>query len=405
MKEARQPMKVLHIISCLVEADGHALFCARLAAELQGRGGVNRILTCPHVDGLPVLAPAHPDVEIVMIQGRVRRLLNIAWVGGIRQTVEREMGQFSPDIVHVHGFWHPLVHEGVMAAKRFGAPVVLSPQGSLTPWAMQFRAWKKRLAWLLYQRQSFYAADVYHACSAAEAADLRRFRVCKPVCIVPIGCDLPAEMRGVLPQERKRAVLFLGRLHPKKGVDVLIKAWSRLKDQPSALSTWQLIIAGPDERGTADVLKKMAREQGVADSVLFQDAVYGAEKNKLYQAADLFVLPSHSENFGAAVVEALSYGVPVIATRATPWAELQANRCGWWIDVGVTALTAALHEALELDDASRRDMGVRGRELVLRRYTWASVAAQMATVYEQAVENYSGERPEIRTQKTVSLAL
>ena len=392
-------MKVLHIISCLVEADGHALFCGRLASELQGGGVVNRILTCPHVDGLPLLAPANPDVEIRITHGRVRRLLNIAWVRGLRQAVEREVAQFAPDIVHVHGFWHPVVHAGVMAAHRRGVPVVLSPQGSLTPWAMQFRAWKKRLAWLLYQRRSFYAVDIYHSCSTEEVEDLKRFRVCKPVCTVPIGCDLPAELRSPLPPERTRAVLFLGRLHPKKGIDVLIEAWAHLKGQssafslqPSAFSKWQLLIAGPDESGYAEVLKKMAQQHGVADSVRFENAVYGAEKYRLYQTADLFVLPSHSENFGVSVAEALAMGVPAITTRGAPWKCLEEERCGWWVDIGVAPLAAALQEAMQLSDEDRQAMGRRGAAMVRERFSWERIGLEMARVYDWVLGQ--GDKPD-----------
>ncbi|HEY2151681.1 MAG TPA: glycosyltransferase, partial [Vicinamibacterales bacterium] len=175
-----------------------------------------------------------------------------------------------------------------------------------------------------------------------------------------------------------RAVLFLGRLHPTKGVDLLLRAWARVFER---FPSWRLVLAGYDAAHYAATLKSLAGELGLGDSVRFTGPVEGSERDRLIAGADLLVLPSPSENFGLVVPEALVRAVPVIATHGSPWASLEAERCGWWIPVGVDPLAATLSDALGRPSGALRAMGERGRQFARERFAWQTVTTSMLDLY------------------------
>jgi glycosyltransferase involved in cell wall biosynthesis len=213
--------------------------------------------------------------------------------------------------------------------------------------------------------------------SELEAEGVRLAGLRNPIALVPNGVELPPNATP-LPNGsfHRRRALFLSRLHPKKGLLNLIEAWNKVRPQG-----WELIIAGPDSaRHLAEVQAK-ARGCGLDGTITFSGPIWGEAKTRLFRESDLFVLPSFSENFGLAVAEALACAVPVITTRATPWAEIEERNCGWWIDIGVAPLVHALEQAVSLSPAALREMGLRGRELIKTNYTWESSARKMVQVY------------------------
>ena len=248
----------------------------------------------------------------------------------------------------------------------------------LTPWALSQRKWKKRLAWWLYQRHALAQADLLHVTAPAEVEDVRRLGLANAVAVVPLGVRLPPLRTLRRSADAPHTLLFVSRLQKKKGLLNLMDAWARVRDVASG---WRIVIAGPDQEGYLGEVLARARQRCVAESVDYVGPVYGAKKDALYAAADVFVLPSFSENFGSVVVEALAQGVPVITTKGTPWAELAARRCGWWVDIGVAPLADALRQALGLSDEERREMGARGRELVEEKYRWPAIGRQMRAAY------------------------
>ena len=284
--------------------------------------------------------------------------------------------QSDADLAHIHGLWLPLHHAAVRAARQRGIPYVVSPRGMLEPWALAHRRWKKRLAWQLYQKSDLRGAALLHATSEVEAASIRRLGLRAPIALIPNGVDvpspLPARARGPV-----RRALFLSRLHPVKGLPLLIEAWSRVR--PDA---WELVLAGPDEGGYRAAIEALVRQAGLPDVVTFAGPVADADKWALYRTADLVVLPTHSENFGLVVAEALGAGVPVLTTKGAPWRELETHACGWWTDVSADAIAAALAEATQTPRADLDAMGERGRALVLDRYGWEDAALQVKSAYE-----------------------
>jgi glycosyltransferase involved in cell wall biosynthesis len=291
------------------------------------------------------------------------------------------------DVIHNHGLWlMPNVAAGRIAAKA-RKPFIVSPRGMLSAAALRFSTRRKQLFWFLFQRSAVSKAAAWHATSPEEAHDIRAFGIDAPIAVVPNGIDLAPSVADHDPSRVRRTALFLSRIHPKKGLPNLITAWSKISAQRP---TWQLVVAGPDENEHRAELEALAARLGTT-SVRFVNAVYGAEKHQLLTSADLFVLPTKSENFGLAVAEALSTGIPAIVTKGAPWSGLATERCGWWIDHGVEPLITALLEATALPSTARRDMGSRARSWVARDFSWETVAHQMIDLYEWVSDR--GERP------------
>lgn len=289
------------------------------------------------------------------------------------------------DVAHVHGLWLPLHHAAARAARKARTPLIVAPRGMLEPWALAHKRLKKRVAWHLYQRRDLQMAAALHATSEAEVESIRRRGLTPPVALIPNGVEMPTELPGRVRGERRRA-LFLSRIHPVKGLPLLVEAWARVRP-----SGWELLLAGPDEGGHRAQIEALVRAAGLADVVTFAGPVSDTEKWALYRSADLFVLPTHSENFGLVVAEALGAGVPVLTTRGAPWRELETHACGWWTNVSADALADALRQATATPRADLDAMGERGQALVAERYGWHDVARRMLAVYEHVLGR--AERP------------
>lgn len=280
-------------------------------------------------------------------------------------------------VVHAHGLWlMPNVDAG-LAARRAGKPLVVSPRGMVAEAALRFSARRKQLFWRLLQRGAYARAAAWHATSAQEADEIRAFGIAAPVAVIPNGVDLPEGIASHDSARPRRRLLFLSRLHPKKGLPVLIEAWKALA---SERPDWDLLIAGDDEGGHRAHLEAQVAANEIP-RVTFTGPIYGAAKDAMLRSADLFALPTRNENFGIAVAEALAAGLPVVVTTGAPWAGLATERCGWWIEQGAEPLLGALREATALVPSERRAMGLRGREWMARDFGWDAIGTQMAAVY------------------------
>jgi len=282
----------------------------------------------------------------------------------------------SAQVIHAHGLWQAPGLYAAAAAGRARKPLVISPRGMLSPVALSFSKTRKRVAWWLWQQRALRQAACLHATSEAEYRDIRRLGFTNPVALIPNGIDLPAEDRREAGSVR--TVLSLGRLHPKKGLPQLLRAWARVEH---AFPDWRLRIAGPAEIGHDVELKALTHRLGLA-RISIEGAIYVAEKLAAYRDADLFVLPSLDENFGITVAEALAAGTPVISTTGAPWAGLESEGCGWWVEQGEGPIASALTTAMALPPEQLRSMGAKGRRWMERDFTWQAVAAEMARVYQ-----------------------
>lgn len=299
----------------------------------------------------------------------------------------------SSAVLHSNGLWTAANHWVTHQARRWQVPLIVQPHGMLEPWALAYRGWKKRLALSLYQRRDLEFASLFIATAEQEAESIRQFGLRQPIAVIPNGVELAVgggeNGRGTL-HSTVRTALFLSRIHPKKGLLNLVSAWGQLRPRD-----WRLVIAGPDEDGHLAQVMSSVDQRGITECVEYVGEVEGQRKAELYRDADLFVLPTFSENFGVVVAEALACGLPVITTRGTPWMDLERFGCGWWIDTGVDLLVSTLRKAMSLPEDERKAMGERGRRYV-QRYDWNVIARQTAEVYRWVLAR--GPKPDcVRT--------
>ena len=293
------------------------------------------------------------------------------------QSALRLYGDRKDVIFHMHGLWLMANVYPARIAKRAGTPLVLAPRGMLAPAAINFSKWRKRLMWYAFQARAVEAVSCFHATSEQEYQEIRDFGLRQPVAVVPNGVAVPASPVRAPESRKTRIALYLGRVHPKKGLDRLITAWRKIEDQHSE---WSLRIIGPDEGGYVERLKRQAFELGIG-RVSFEEPLFGVAKAEAFRTADLFVFPTLNENFGMTVAEALAEGTPVICTKGAPWEGLVTHRCGWWIDHGPDQLAACLGDAMSIGRQELAAMGSRGREWMRRDYSWESKARMMRDVY------------------------
>jgi len=291
-------------------------------------------------------------------------------------------------IIHSHGLWIQVSRDSAMIARDKHKPHIVSPRGMLEPWALNNSKLKKMIAGWVFQNRALREVACLHATAQQEAEAFRQFGLKNPIAVIPNGVDAEEYVcktdRAIIninwsQLKGKRLVLFMSRVHPKKGLINLAKVWASLAKK---YSDWHLVIAGPDENGHEAEIRYEIEKAGVEDQVTFTGPAYGEDKKQLLAACDLFVLPTFSENFGIVIAEALASGKPVITTKGTPWQELETHQCGWWIDIGIDPLEAAIKNAMELSDIDRREMGLRGRKLIENNYSWPIVSKQMVSVYK-----------------------
>ena len=322
-----------------------------------------------------------------MANSRVHCIPEWKYIQKMRRQWEELLDKIRPDIVHVNCCWMPGSALAQKWAQSKGYKVVLSPHGMLEPWIMQRHYWTKKLpALLLYQKAAVKKADFLHATAESEKDNLLKLGWNKHVFVVANGVDV-GNIEMKTSWERTGKILFLSRVHPKKGLEFLIEAMSKINGK------LQCLIAGEGEEEYIESLKALALKKGVADRVLFLGGIYGDSKWKFFKDADVFVLPTFSENFGIVVAEALASGTPVITTTGTPWNELNTEHCGWWIDIGTNALVDAFNAFLSLSEEELEVMGRNGRVLTEKRYSAEAVATDFVALYNWIVGN--GKKPKI----------
>jgi glycosyltransferase involved in cell wall biosynthesis len=303
--------------------------------------------------------------------------LRFPYAATLRSAIRQVCDGQQIDILHDHGIWLPANHSAIGVAREKGIPLVVSPRGMLEPWALAYRAWKKTVAWKLYEKRDLASARVFCATSAEEAMSIRNCDCQQPIAVVPNGVYLPERrvrpLRGLGP----RTALFLSRIHPKKGLLVLVEAWKIARPRG-----WRVVVAGPDEGGHRKTVEEAVAAAGLRDVFEFVGPARDEAKARLFEEADIFVLPTMSENFGLVVAEALAHGLPVITTTGAPWKGLREHTCGWWVRPEAGELANAIREATAHSEDEREEMGARGRVWMEQEYSWPSVAKRMRSVYE-----------------------
>ncbi|MDE5417556.1 glycosyltransferase [Labilibaculum sp. DW002] len=284
------------------------------------------------------------------------------------------------DLIHLQHVWDPYIHVMARISRFKGIPYVITPRGMLEPWIMQHNPWKKKLGMFLYQRRDLKKALAIHATCEAETESVCQLGFTNPITIIPNGIDLSTVPEPKIDYGTKKMV-FLSRIHEKKGIELLLEAWKILN-----VMEWVLEIAGEGDADYISELKEKIKSENIPN-VQLVGAQYGDSKWSFLKSADVFVLPTYSENFGIVVAEALVMGVPVITTHGTPWQELESNKCGWWIDLSVKNLAQALQEAITKSPEELNKMGLCGKQLVAEKYDIKAVAKNMKEFYTSIVNN------------------
>ncbi len=358
-------MRILHIIMRLDRAAGTSVFCGEVANGLALTGHEVTIAVLNH--GQDDCYPLDPRVKLVSIGALIK-------AGAL----------YNFDIIHFHALWSPVLHRASRLAHKNRVPVVWSPHGMLTPWAMNNKKWKKILGWWLYQKRDLNKSQLIHVTAQSEKGDVRRLGLDNEVIIAPLGVELKDVSMPMRRSNCKRVLLFVSRVQKKKGLLNLARAWAMLPEK--LRREWCVRIVGPDQEEHTEEVKSECYRLGVASDWMFVGPRYGDELQQEYANAGLFVLPTFSENFGSVVIEALAQRVPVVTTKGAPWAELEKWDCGWWIDIGVDPLAETLKAAMSLTDEQRREMGERGRKLVEEKYTWGVVVKTMVAGYKEVLD-------------------
>ena len=302
------------------------------------------------------------------------------------RTLFREVYEF--DIVHTHGTWYFPQFIAYWAAKRSRTPLIASIHGELSDVRLSYRSFKKKIYSALIQKKILREASGVHALSQKEAQDIMNYAPNNRVIIIPNGvdCDCLEKVpsHGSLGEhytriKDKKVILFLGRIEEGKGLDLLARSAGILCRKRHDV---HFLIAGPDNWGYGVVLKHIVKEEGVLDNVTFTGLLTGQEKHEALAISDIFVLPSRSEGFSVAVLEAMACGLPVIISRQCNFPEVGEKGCGRVINMDAEELSEAL--AVLLDDPGLlKEMGFLGKQLVRKSFALDTISDQMLSAYRE----------------------
>jgi glycosyltransferase involved in cell wall biosynthesis len=282
------------------------------------------------------------------------------------------------DLYHANGLWTYPTHATIQYALKQGKPCVIAPHGMLYAQALQVSAWKKKFTLALFQRTDLKRATCLQVTSQAEIEHIRNFGLTNPVALVPncMNIDLSTQVRRKENEIKKFG--FVGRLNRIKNVDVLLKAWQQLNELTKDA---ELLIIGTGDLEYEKELRSYVFSNQI-NNVSFLGFLNGETLTEKIRSLDFLILPSKSENFGMVVPEALIYGIPVIASKGTPWEELETHYCGWWVDNDVDTLATTIEEAIHLPEEKRVVMGKRGQELIKNNYSVEVVSKKMIRLYD-----------------------
>jgi glycosyltransferase involved in cell wall biosynthesis len=299
------------------------------------------------------------------------------------------------DILSVHGLWQYCSVGSQRWHRQTDRPYVVHPHGMLEPWALGNARWKKRIAAALYENKHLREAACLRALSEAEAQSIRSYGLSNPICVIPNGVDLPdlGETNAKTQSTNARTLLSLGRLHPKKNISNLIRAWKEtFNSQRGGGDRWVLAIAGWDQGAYEAKLRQLTTDLGLLASVVFVGPQFGADKSECYRTCDAFILPSLSEGLPMAVLEAWSYAKPVLMTNECNLPEGFSAKAAIRVGSSSDEISAGLKELVEMSDNDRSAMGTRGRTLVGTTFCWPRIGQQMRVVYDWVIDG--GALPE-----------
>jgi len=354
-------MKVIHYIDSIDKSGGGTTEYIRLLSKALKNDTTISIATGISKDPITI-----EGVAVKFFNNRILRWFSLM------EEFHTFLKNEKPDIVHINGIWSPQNWGFQKVAQKLGIKVVVSPHGMLEPWILSHKPLKKKIALFLYQKKAIQQSVCLHATAQMEAENIQDLGFENPIHIIPNGIYF-SDIKVIKEKYGTKKMIFMSRIHPKKGLELLLEAWRN-----SYTEDWTLEIAG---NGDEDYIVSLIQSVEDLENVRFVGAKYGEEKWDFLRSADVMVLPTHSENFGIVVAEALAVGVPVITTHGTPWEDLEIHKCGWWIDLSVKNLEKVLSKAFNTPTMLLEVMGRKGRELVKNKYDIQVIGKKMIELY------------------------
>ncbi len=293
----------------------------------------------------------------------------------------KKLEECKSDIIQTHNLWTPILHYVAQYARCHQIPYIITPRGTLNPWAINYKSWKKRMALFLYQLNDLKKASCIQVTSMVEAESIRKLGINTPLALIPNNIEIDNYPEKDYEQKSRHKVLFLSRIHPKKGLEPLIKSWACLPNKIK--NGWTLDIVGNyEDIKYYNSLRELIIAEKLDGIVNIINPLFGKDKINKYHEADVFILPTMDENFGMVIAEALACGVPVITTKGAPWEELVTHNCGWWIDDNsIENISNSLIDALSKPKNDLIAMGKRGRELIMTKYSSSVINNQLKLLY------------------------
>ncbi len=302
---------------------------------------------------------------------------------GIKKSIVEET------ILHTQNQWNYPPYCAYLLHKKQNIPLICSIRGSMYSWSLEQYKFYKKFFWYMFQHKMFQSANCIHVTEQNELKAIRDTGIKSPIALISNGIDL--EEFNVLPDKisskqafnlsnNEKYILFMSRIHPKKGLDFLVKVWAQIsKSYPN----WKILVAGPvGDEAYYNKIIKIINNSEINDKIIFLGMLDKKKRIQAYMASNLFVLPSHTENFGIVIAEALASGIPVITTRNTPWEELETHNCGWWINLSESDLKETISKAINLDEAQLIEKGKNGIDLIKNKYSWELQAKKMKLLYQ-----------------------
>ena len=355
-------MKVIHYISSIDKSNGGTTEYIRLLSIALKEKIILIIATGNSKD--PIIING---VTVKFFKSNMLRWFSL--LNEFKDFLENE----KPDVVHINGIWNPQNWGFQKVAQKLGIKVIVSPHGMLEPWIIARNPIKKRIALHLYQKKAIKQSIVLHATAPMEATNIKALGFNNRICIIPNGID-SNEVKEIKTNYGTRKMVFLSRIHRKKGIEILLDAWRKCDTQ-----SWTLEIAGSGDAVYTSNLIESAQD---LNNVHFVGPKYGEDKWHFLRSADVLVLPTYSENFGIVIAEALAVGVPVLTTTGTPWEDLESEQCGWWIDLSTTNLKSTLSGVFSTPIDILAFMGNNGKNLVQEKYDIKEVGKKMTELYK-----------------------
>ena len=334
----------------------------------------------------PIILPSNKSIRILKAERNLLRT-NFMFDRSYYKLLLQSINNQKNTIIHDNGIWLSSNYTVSKFARNLSLPLVISTHGMLQEWSIKHKYIKKKIAWFLYQRNNIKSASLIHATSIFEAESIKKISLNVPIAIIPNGVKkatknnlkstLNLSKYGInIPKDK--ILLFIGRIHPVKGLINLLKTWERVKPYKK---NWKLVIAGPSDSNYSNILERFIKDKSLEKNVVLLGPVEGDDLLSLYSQSKLFVLPSFTENFGMVVLEALSYGLPVITTKGTPWSQLISSNCGWWVEPNVENLSYAINLAVNLDDIKLQEMSLNAIQLS-EEYNWKNIGEEFHKVYQ-----------------------